>query len=89
MQKNLRHVGEEFETAQKLRSKIVEKYKESELDNGKVKIKENKLDQFKQDIDELLNQHVEVQLQLISLDELEGIKVAPSVLSKAHKILKG
>ncbi|MGP4074119.1 hypothetical protein ACTWQB_16560 [Piscibacillus sp. B03] len=89
LQLNLRKVADEYQSAQKLRDKIVQKYKEKDLENGRVRIKEDKLETFKQEIDELMAQEVKVNLQKIDINDLDDIKVSAKALSLTHKILKG
>ncbi|WP_164670972.1 hypothetical protein [Virgibacillus doumboii] len=90
LQRINRLVGNEYNTAQKTRSKLLEKYKEKDLENGKVKLKEEKLDDFNKEIDELMNQKVKIDIQKISIDELKstGVTVTPKTLGLLHAILK-
>ena len=89
MQLNLRKVADEYQSAQKLRDKIVQKYKEKDLDDGQVQIQKDKLEAFKQEIDELMDQEVKVNLQKVDINDLADIKVSAKTLSLTHKILKG
>ena len=89
LQLNLRKVADEYQSAQKLRDKIVQKYKEKDLENGRVKLKKEKMDWYKKEIDELMDQEVKVNLQKIDINDLADIKVSAKTLSLTHKILKG
>ena len=78
----------ECENASKVRSKLIDKYKEEDLEDGKVKIKESEVETFNKEINELHNQEVNIKLDKIKVDDLESIKVKPSTLGKLEKIIE-
>lgn len=81
-------VSEEFNVASGLRMKIIEKYKDKKLDNGTIKIKKDKLEDFNKEIEELMSQKVKVSLDKVALSELESITVKTKTLIHLDKILK-
>ncbi|WP_424475529.1 hypothetical protein [Oceanobacillus kimchii] len=83
-----RIIGDEYKTASGLRSKIVERYKEKELEDGSIRLKKDKLDEFNREIDKLTEQEVKVDIQKINLSDLESISVTPKTLGLIHKIIK-
>ncbi|MCT1575706.1 hypothetical protein M3E13_19515 [Oceanobacillus kimchii] len=83
-----RIVGEEYKTAQQTRSQIVEKYKEKDLENGRIQLKRDKLDDFQKEVNELMEQKVKVDIQQVKLSDLESISVTPKTLGLIHKIIK-
>lgn len=87
IQRNQKKVMDEFEIADKLRKKLIEKYKEKDLDNGTVKLKEDKLHEFKKDYDELMEQEVDIKLSYIYLHEL-GDTIQPKVLGQLDTIIR-
>ena len=83
-----RKITEEVKTAENLRNKIVQKYKEKDLKNGRVQLKEDKLDEFNKEMDELMKQKVNVNINKIKIHDLESITVAPKTLGLIHTILE-
>jgi hypothetical protein len=87
LQQNIREVEKEYKIGQDLRSQLIQKYKEKDLDNGKVKLKKDKLDVFQEELDELLSQKITIGLKKINLDELNSIQATPRTLGLIHIIL--
>ncbi|MBS4535840.1 hypothetical protein GOQ29_09455 [Clostridium sp. D2Q-14] len=87
IQRNMREVEKEYKITQDLRSKLINKYKEKDLANGKVKLKKDKLEDFYQELNELLDQTVNINVQKINVNELHSIKVTPKTLGLIHTIL--
>src|SRR5690625_3217378 len=87
LQKTSLKVDEEYQIANGLRTKIIEKYKEKTLDNGNVKIKEDKLDTFNKEVKELMGQEVKLELEKLKLSDL-GETIKPATLILIDKILE-
>jgi len=51
-------VQEELDASDKVRKKLIEKYKEKELEDGQVQIKKDKLKEFNIEMDELMKQEI-------------------------------
>jgi len=83
-----RVVGDELKTAEEMRVKLINKYKDKDLDNGQVKLKENKLGEFNKELDELLKQKVKIDVKKINIKELESISVTPKTLGLLNTILE-
>lgn len=88
VEKNQRNVSEELLSTDKIRQKIIEKYKDKKvkLERG-VKIKTEKWDVYNKEVDELMAQDVNVSLQKIKLNELDGIRIKPQSLRFLGTIL--
>lgn len=86
MQRNTLKVNEEFSIASGLRTKLIKKYKEKELANGNIKIKEDKIDEYNEKIKELMNQEVKINLEKIKSSDL-GDTIKPGILVLIEKIL--
>ncbi|MFD2628720.1 hypothetical protein [Oceanobacillus kapialis] len=84
-----RVVGEELKTAQGLRTKLVQKYKEKDLEDGRVKLKEDKLEEFNKEMDELSAQEVKLDIEKIKVEDLSSISVTPKSLGLIDTILEG
>lgn len=87
IQRSQKAVSEELISADKIRHKIIEKYKEKEVDEG-IKIKEGKMELFNKEINELMKQEIDINLNKIDVKELKGISVKPKTLMLLDKILK-
>lgn len=87
IQRNHSKVMSEFEIANDLRRKIIDKYKEKDLDNGKVELKEDKKNDYKKEYNELMEQEVEVELKVIKLKDL-GETIKPRTLGLLEKIIE-
>lgn len=83
-------VSEELIASDKVRQKLIEKYKEKELDNGDVQIKKDKLAEFNAKINELMEQEIELNIDKININDLEKAvkKVKPQTLMQLETILK-
>lgn len=84
--RNHRKLIEEVKTADELRQKIVDKYKEKDTEEG-AKIKKGQRKAFKEEFDELMEQEVDIKLSAIKLFEI-GDTVKPRTLSMLDKIIK-
>ncbi|SFL38711.1 hypothetical protein SAMN04487943_101294 [Gracilibacillus orientalis] len=87
LQRITRVVNEEYKTAQNMRSKLVTKYKEKDLDNGRVQLKEDELEDFNRELEELLGQEVKINVEKIEISELGSIQATPKTLGLIHTIL--
>ncbi|QGH35127.1 hypothetical protein GI584_14215 [Gracilibacillus salitolerans] len=87
LQRIIRVVSEEYKTAQNLRSKLVTKYKEKDLDNGIVQLKEDELEDFNKELEELLAEKVNINVKKIKISELSSIHATPKTLGLIHNIL--
>ncbi|MCJ0933024.1 hypothetical protein MST22_17875 [Virgibacillus halodenitrificans] len=81
-------VGGEVKTAQELRSKIINKYKEKDLENGRVKLKEDKLEEFNKELEELLDQEVRLEINKININDLNSISITPKTLGLLNTIIE-
>lgn len=88
IQRNHKKLVDEFQSADEVRKKLVEKYKEKDLKDGGVKLKEDKIDDFKKELDDLMKQEVDVKLSPIVLSELKNISIKPRTVSLLSEILK-
>ena len=87
IQRTHRIIGEELKTAEETRTKLINRYKDKDLENGRVQLKENKLDEFSKELDELLKQEVKIDVEKINIKELENISVTPKTLGLLNTIL--
>jgi len=83
-----RVVSEEFKTAQETRSKLLQKYKDKDVGIGKIKLKEDKIEEFQQELDELMGQEIQVDIEQIKVDDLGAIQVKPKTINQLNSILK-
>lgn len=84
--RNQRKIESEVGTCDEVRKKIIEKYKESDTDDG-VKIQPDKYQEFKTEYDELMKQEIDIELSDIMLDEL-GDTAKPRTLMLLENIVK-
>lgn len=84
--RNQQIVTEELQSSEKVRQKIINKYKEKDVDEGFL-IKKDKIDEFNEELNELMKQEVEVKLQKIKVDELKDIAIKPKTLNMLKTIL--
>lgn len=91
VQKNMSEVQGEIETSEKVRQKLIEKYKDEEktkaADPGMVHLQLDKLDDYNKGYNELMDQEVEIKLQKIKISDLDGITVKPIVLRQLDSII--
>ena len=89
IEQNQKRVSEELVSTDKIRQKLIEKYKDNDVkvENG-VKIKDDKLDIFQEEVQELMNQDVELDLKKIDLKDLGEISIKPRSLTFLKTILK-
>lgn len=88
LQKITLELSKEYDAAQSVRQKIIKKYQEKVLDNGNVRIKKDKLDVYRKEIKELMEQEVKVKLEKVGIDELELPTIKPNTLILLDKIIK-
>lgn len=84
--RNKRTIADEVKTADELRRKIADKYKEKDTESG-VKIKKDKREAFKKEFDELMAQEVEIKLSILTLHEL-GETTKGKTLANIYTIIK-
>ena len=84
--RNQQIVAEELQSSERVRQKIINKYKEKEVEGG-IKIKEGKLNAFHNEMEELMKQEIEVKLHEIKLDELKNISIKAKTLNLLKTIL--
>jgi len=89
IEQNQKRVSEELVSTDKIRQKLIEKYKDNDVkvENG-VKIKDDKLDIFQEEVQELMDQDVELDLKKIDLKDLGEISIKPRSLTFLKTILK-
>lgn len=87
LQRIIKKINEELETAEKTRVQIIEKHKEQDLDDGQVKLKKEELDEFNQEQQELMDQEVELNVDTININSLGDISVTPKTLGLIDSIL--
>lgn len=86
IQRNFKKAAEEVKASDEVRNSIIERYKESETDDGKIKLKEDKLLEYDAEIKELFEQEVEIDLRKIKLSDL-GEGNSPRTLGLLEPIL--
>jgi hypothetical protein len=82
--RNQRKLIEEVRTADVLRQKLIEKYRDEKV---KDKIKEDKQKEFKEEFDELMSQEIDIKLDCINLSDL-GELVQPRLITLLASIIK-
>ena len=87
IQRTHKAVKSELDPINKVRSKIVNKYKDKELNDGGVQIKKDKIEVCRKELDELMNQDVEVKVSKINIKELANISVKPKTLGMIGELL--
>jgi len=89
IQRASKAVSDELIASDKVRKKIIEKYKEKDLENGQVQIKKDKLIEFNKKMQELMKQEVEVSIDKIDIKDLEkaDINIKPKTLMQLDSIL--
>lgn len=88
VQKNHKLVTDELKSANEVRQKLIDKYKESDDGQGNVKLKKDKVQDFNKESNELLEQKVDIELKHINTDELEGISIKPRTLALLETVLQ-
>lgn len=84
--RNHKKLEEEIDPVNKANNQLIDKYKESDLSDGKVQLKKDKIQDYNQEYEELMQQEVEVDLTKIKLNEL-GDKVETKALILLEKII--
>lgn len=87
IEQNHQNVSKELVSTDKIRKKLIDKYKDYDLDDGGVQLKKDKINDYHKELDELMKEKVEINLKEINLDELEGIKIKPRSIKFLNKIL--
>lgn len=87
IQRTHKAVKNELDPINKVRQKIVNKYKDKVLENGGVKIKQDKIEICRKELDELMNQEVELKVSKVNVKELENISVKPKTLGMIGGLL--
>lgn len=87
IQRTHKAVKDELDPINKVRQKIVDKYKDEVLEDGGVKIKQDKIEVCRKELDELMNQEVEIKVSKINVKELESISVKPKTLGMIGELL--
>lgn len=67
----VKKVGDALEAPFKVRKDLIEKYKESEDEQGNIKLKKDKVEQFNKENMELLEQDVDIEFPKIKIEEIE------------------
>lgn len=86
--RNHKKIEDEISVAEKLRKKIIDKYKDEDAGEkeGQVKLKKETVEWYQKELEELMSQEVEIKLSQIYLHEL-GEKIAPRTLILLDKII--
>lgn len=89
VQRNQKNVSEELIPTNKIREKIIDKYKDDKVRvaNGGVKIKDHKWDIYNKEINELMDQDVELKLEKINIKDLGDISIKPRALTFLSSML--
>lgn len=87
IEQNHQTVSKELVSTDKVRQKLIEKYKDYDLDDGGVQLKKDKIDIYHKELNELMEQDVEIELKEINLTELEEISIKPRTLTLLNAIL--
>lgn len=91
-QKNSLRINDEMKTIQDMKDAILEKYrdhdvKDKELEEGKAKLKDEFVDKYYEDVEELNNIECDLDIAMIEIGELEGVLVSPRTLLALDKII--
>jgi len=87
IEQNHQNVSKELVSTDKIRKKLIDKYKDYDLVDGSVQLKKDKINDYHKELDELMKEKVEIDLKEINLGELEGIKIKPRSIKFLSKIL--
>lgn len=89
LERNQKNVSEELISTDKVRQKIIEKYKDKDVkvENG-VMIKDEHRDTYQKEVDELMEQDVKLKLEEININDLGNISIKPRTLMLIKKMLK-
>jgi single-stranded DNA-specific DHH superfamily exonuclease len=87
LSKLLNKVNAEFETFEKMRFELFQRYGE-EAENNQMIIKEENTAIFTQEMTDLLSQSVKIEMIKIDLDELDGrVELSPLDVARLDKII--
>lgn len=84
--RNHKKIEQEINIAEKTRKKIVEKHSDGEVGDGKVKLKRDTIEEYKQELEELMSQEIDIKLSKIYLHEL-GDSISPRTLLLLDSII--
>ena len=84
----VKKVSDALEAPVKVRQDLIEKYKESEDEQGNIKLKKDKVEQFNKENMELLEQNVDVDFPKIKIEEIEHLEVTPRTLSLLDSLIE-
>ena len=87
--KLLNFCGKELGVVEETRIKLVKKYSEENPDKpGEFQVKPENDEKFREELTQLMEEEVEFEMEPISLNELDGIKISPIDLAGLSKIIK-
>ncbi len=86
--KILNSFQKEIEAIELSRMKLIQKYSEEPDSKGNTTVKEEYADQFRKEFSDFLRSETEIDVEIISLDDLSDISIAPADLAGMMKILK-
>jgi hypothetical protein len=86
--KFLKRSSEEIEIAEKTRIKLVEKYAKERKDGEEMKVADENREKFQEEFSSLIEEEVNIDFELISIEELGNISVSAMDLVPLEKIIK-
>lgn len=89
IERNQKNVSEELISTDKVRQKIIGKYKDpdAKVENG-VMIKEEHRETYQKEVEELLEQDVDLELEKVKVDDLGNITIKPRTLMLIKEMIK-
>ena len=93
IQQNISIVDIEIKNAEVIKQKIIKKYTDEEAtkklkEQYKVKLQEDKLEDFNKELNEFMCQETNLELKKISIDDLDGITIKPIELNRLKYIIE-
>jgi len=87
IKRNQSKIAAELKSTDELRDKIINKYKEFQRGDGSIQLKKDKIPAFNKEYEELMNEEIEIDLQTIDINTIEGISIKPRTLTLIDPIL--
>ncbi len=88
IQVNHQKVANELKVPQEMMNKLVQKYKLKDNEDGSIQIKDNSIEKFNKESQELMEQEVDISLKPIKLSELQDISVKGRTLALLGELLE-
>ncbi len=82
----LKDCSAEMEILEKSRVKLVEKYAGEAKEGEEMKVSDENKDTFQEEFAILLNEEIDLEFELISIDDLKGIKISTNDFIPMQKL---